>query len=408
MKIGLIRETKDPVDNRVALDPEQAALLKRRYPNLDILVAPSPNRAFTDEEYRQEGITVTEDLSGCDLLLGVKEAALPSLLAGQHYVFFGHFAKQQAYNLPLLQTMIQKGISFSDYEYMVDAEGKRVCAFGWWAGIVGVYYTLRGYGLRTGRYTLPEPSHTFSVAQIKACLEAIELPHVKMVLTGGGRVAHGARFILEDIGALILPPGAYLQADASEGFVSTNIGSEELVRPRGGAGLVDKTDFYAHPERYESDFMRFARSSDILVSCHYWEPGEPVCLPPEAYLDPGFRIRMIGDITCDIQGSIYSTLRPSTHAAPFYDYNPVTGKEEPAFSSDRNVTVMAVDTCPNAIPRETSHYFGEMLIEHVLSPMAEGHYPAVLERATILKEGKLTQHYQYLEDFANGRTKPER
>ena len=399
MKIGLLQETKRPFDNRVALDPQEASMLKRQYPSLDICVQSSQHRAFPDAAYEKEGITVQKDVSDCDLLLGIKEVSLSSLSKGGHYVFFGHFAKQQLYNRPLLLALMEKKITFSDYEYMVDEQGRRVCAFGWWAGVVGVYYTLRGYGLRTGFYFLPEPDPDFTVARIIEILRAVELPRVKMVLTGRGRVARGARYLLQEIGADILPVDTFLAKDAVERLSCTFAYIDELVRQKSGAGPVDIDEFHLHPERYESNFQRFARSSDILVCCHFWDPAAPVYLKPEEYRDPLFRIRMIGDITCDIAGSICSTLRASTHDAPFYDYNPFTEQEEPAFSSVDNVTVMAVDTCPNALPRETSHFFGEMLIEHIIRPLAEGRVSAALERSTILHAGQFTPNFKYLESF---------
>lgn len=156
MKIGIIKETKIPVDNRVALTPSQVALLNEQYPNHNIVVQSSDIRAYTDEEYRQNGVEIVDDLSDCDVLFGIKEARIESLIPNKHYIFFGHIAKMQSYNRPLIQAMIEKKLTFSDYEYLVDDDNQRVCAFGWWAGVVGVYYTLRGYGLRSKLYTLPE------------------------------------------------------------------------------------------------------------------------------------------------------------------------------------------------------------------------------------------------------------
>ena len=400
MKIGLLRETKTPVDQRVILDPEQAAMLERQYPDLEIRVQTSRDRAFSDKEYLEAGIKVVDDISDCDLLFGIKEAAIDTLLPGKNYVFFGHFAKRQAYNLPLLQALIKNKATFSDYEYMVDERGRRVCAFGWWAGIVGVYYTLRGYGLRTGLFSLPVADANLTVDRIRQFLRSVDLPHVKMLLTGHGRVARGAKYILQAIGAKIISVDEYLAVDNVDRFSCAFAYIDSLVRPRSGAGPVDVPEFHQHPERYESDFLKFARTTDILVCCHFWDPTAPVYLTRAHYRTPGFRIQMIGDITCDIDGSIQSTLRSSTHKEPYYDYNPQTELEEPAFSSSRNVTVMAVDTCPNALPRETSHYFGEMLVEQVIRPMLEKEESFVLSRATILKEGRLTPRFSYLNDFA--------
>ena len=397
IKIGLLRETKNPVDNRVALSPQQASSLKKQYPGVDILAQASDIRAFTDEEYRKEGIRVVEDLSECDLLLGIKEAAIDSLLPGKHYVFFGHFAKGQEYNIPLLQALHGLQTSFSDYEYMVDERGRRVCAFGWWAGVVGVYYTLQGYGLRTGLYTLPKPDAHFTLAHLIELLKAVELPPVKMLLTGRGRVALGAEYLLREAGIRVVPVATYLKEDVVDEMTCTFAYIDDLVLPKEGGDTVSIAEFHAHPERFKSNFQRFTETTDLWVPCHFWSPGAPVYLSKEDYRRPGFRIRMIGDITCDIEGSVQSTLRASTHGDPFYDYNPVTEQEEPAFSSDENITVMAVDTCPNALPRESSHFFGEMLIEHVLRPLCEGHESPVFARATILQAGRLTPHFSYLQ-----------
>lgn len=400
MKIGLLRETKDPVDNRVALTPGQAAALMARYPAVSVVAQASPIRAYADAEYGSAGVPVVEDLSDCDLLLGIKEAAIGSLLAGRHYVFFGHLAKMQPYNRPLLQAMIRRGITFSDYEYMVDEAGERVCAFGWWAGVVGVYLTLRGYGLRTGAYALPAPDRQFTLEKLRQHLQAIELPKVKVLVTGGGRVATGARYILDEIGAVGLPTDAYLAVREVDRLTYTLADADALVRPLAEGQGFSFAHFKQHPQLYRSDFRRFAAASDLLVCGHFWAPGEPVYLTPDDFLAPDFRIRLIGDITCDIQGSIQSTLRASTHEAPYYDYDPLTRSEAPAFSSPRHVTVMAVDTCPNALARDTSAYFGDRLVEQVLTPLLEQGASAVLDRSTILADGRLTPSFAYLSSFA--------
>lgn len=406
MKIGLLRETKIPVDNRVALSPAQAARLQTCYPGVTVVAQASAIRAFADDEYRAADIQVVEDVSDCDLLLGIKEASVGTLLPERHYVFFGHLAKMQLGNRPLLHAMIRRRITFSDYEYMVDGQGIRVCAFGWWAGVVGVYDTLRGYGLRTGLFELPEPDPHFTLDRLKKNLRAIDLPPVKMVLTGRGRTAKGAQYILEEIGADILPVEDYLAAGSVDRLTCTFAYIDSLVQPVDGSAFVSVADFHAHPSRYTSHFMRFAKASDILVCCHYWGIEDPVYLSEADYRTPGFRIRMIGDVTCDIKGSVKSTLRASTHMDPFYDYNPLTEQEERAFSSAGNITVMAVDTCPNALPRDASDYFGARFCEYVLEPLLRGEDSSVLRRSTILREGQLTPGFQYLSDFADDRFLP--
>ena len=401
MKIGLIRETKIPEDNRVALTPSHLAELQRSFPQDEFVVQSSDIRAYSDETYRKAGVRVTHNVDDCDILFGIKEADIRTLIPNKHYFFFGHIAKMQAYNRPLLQTLMAKHITFSDYEYLVDDDNRRVCAFGWWAGIVGTYYTLRGYGLRHHLYELPKPDKHFTLEKLTQALKSVELPHIKVLVTGNGRVSHGAQHILETIGAVRLTEEQFL-ADMHVDHLSFCSADADRLVTRNDGEEFSWDDFIHHPTAYRSDFMRWARKADVLVSAHFWAPEAPVYLSQENLADPTLRIRFIGDVTCDIQGSIKSTLRASTHNDPFYDYNPQNGKEEPAFSNDSNISVMAVDTCPNALALDTSAYFGDMLMQHVLVPLLKREHSNIIQRATILEDGKLTPPFAYLEPFAKG------
>lgn len=401
MKIGLIRETKIPEDNRVALTPSHLAELQRSFPQDEFVVQSSDIRAYSDETYRKAGVRVTDNVDDCDILFGIKEADIRTLIPNKHYFFFGHIAKMQAYNRPLLQTLMAKHITFSDYEYLVDDDNRRVCAFGWWAGIVGTYYTLRGYGLRHHLYELPKPDKHFTLEKLTQALKSVELPHIKVLVTGNGRVSHGAQHILETIGAVRLTEEQFLADGPINALSFCSADADRLVTRNDGEEF-SWDDFIHHPTAYRSDFMRWARKADVLVSAHFWAPEAPVYLSQEDLADPTLRIRFIGDVTCDIQGSIKSTLRASTHDEPFYDYNPQTGKEEPAFSNDSNISVMAVDTCPNALALDTSAYFGDMLMQHVLVPLLKREHSNIIQRATILEDGKLTPPFAYLEPFAKG------
>lgn len=405
MKIGLIRETKIPEDNRVAMTPKQAYDLEQRFPGLKIMVQSSPTRAYSDKEYEDAGLTVCDDVSGCDVLFGIKEAAIDTLIPNRHYFFFGHIAKFQEYNRPLLQSFLKKDLTFTDYEYLVDENGQRLVAFGWFAGIVGCYYTLRGWGMRKGTYTLPAPHLHLTKEEIIDNLRKISIGNIKILVTGTGRVSHGAQYILDSIGVRKVSIEEYLQITTPAEPIYCVAAVDELVKPRNGEVAFEFADFCKNPGNYESDFARFAKSTDILLSCHFWEHDQPVYLDWEDYTKPDFRIRMIGDITCDIQGSIKSTLRSSTHADPFFDYNPQTRSEQPAFSADSNVTVMAVDTCPNALPRETSEFFGGKLIEEVLTEMIDKGTDdtEIVDRATIVREGELNTPFKYLSEFAAGK-----
>ncbi len=399
MKIGLIRETKVPEDNRVALTPKHLAELQRSFPQDDFVVQASETRAYSDEAYRNAGVQVAENVDDCDILFGIKEADIRTLIPNKHYFFFGHIAKMQAYNRPLLQALIAKRITFSDYEYLVDDDNRRVCAFGWWAGVVGTYYTLRGYGLRHHLYELPKPDKHFTLEKLTQALKSVELPHIKLLVTGNGRVSHGAQYLLEALDATRLTAEQFLADMPVSRLSFCAVDANHLVA-RNDDGAFSWEHFTQNPTAYHSDFMHWARQADVLVCAHFWAPEAPVYLSQENLADPALRIRFIGDITCDIQGSIQSTLRASTHAEPYYDYNPATGQEEPAFSNDSNISVMAVDTCPNALALDTSAYFGDMLMQHVLTPLLKREHSNIIQRATILENGALTPHFAYLQSFA--------
>ncbi len=399
MRIALIKETKVPVDNRVALSPRQVADLNRRFPKHTIVVQASNVRAFSDDEYCAEGVPVVSRVDDCDILFGIKEANIESLIPNKRYFFFGHIAKMQEYNRPLLQAFIQKRITFCDYEYLVDDNNIRVCAFGWWAGVVGVYYTLRGYGLKHKLFDLPKPDIRFTLDKLLASLKAVELPKVKLMVTGAGRVSQGARYVLDNIGAKSMTEGEYLSTDTVDSLSYCYADADRLVKRRDG-GAFTWQDFTRNGQEYESDFLRWARNTDVLICAHFWSPDAPVYLNEEDLRRWDMRVRMIGDITCDIKGSIKSTIRPATHADPYYDYNPVTEQEEYAFSSPDNISVMAVDTCPNALAMDTSEYFGKMLIEYVLNPILMGVDSEIVNRSMILKGGILTPRFDYLTEFS--------
>lgn len=401
MKIALIKETKIPVDNRVALSPHQVAELNKAYPAHRIVVQASDIRAFSDEEYRAEGVEVVDDVSDADILFGIKEAKVESLIPDKQYFFFGHIAKMQEYNRPLLQAFMQKHITFCDYEYLVDDNNLRVCAFGWWAGVVGVYYTLRGYGLKYKLYDLPKPDRRFTLDRLLENLKRVRLPRVRLLVTGAGRVSHGAQYVLENIGARKMTEEAYLSDIPVDTLSYCVADVDRLVKRKDGVAF-SWDDFTHNAAEYESDFLRFARKTDVLVCAHFWGPDAPVYLSEEDLRGSDMRIRMIGDVTCDIKGSIKSTVRPATHDDPYYDYNPLTGQDEPAFSSESNISVMAVDTCPNALALDTSEYFGKMLVQHVFEPLLKGEHSEVIQRSMILKDGELTPRFNYLTAFAKG------
>ena len=259
---------------------------------------------------------------------------------------------------------------------------------------------LRGYGLKHKLYELPKPDRRFTLDQLLESLKSIQLPKIKLLVTGAGRVSQGVQFVLDKIGAYKMTEEAYL----SDNLISTlsySIADVDRLVKRKDGGMFSWENFTHNAKEYKSDFMRWAKKTDVLICAHFWGPDAPVYLNEEDFRDKNMRIRMIGDVTCDIKGSVKSTVRPATHDAPYYDYNPFTEREEPAFSSDNNITVMAVDTCPNALAMDTSEYFGEMLIKHVFEPMLKGEQSDVVDRSMILKDGRLTERFGYLKEFAD-------
>ncbi|HBB90488.1 MAG TPA: alanine dehydrogenase [Bacteroidales bacterium] len=399
MKIGLLRETKTPPDRRVALPPVQAAALMRMYPGLQIMVQSSPIRCFSDEEYLQEGVTVQEELKDCDLLIGIKEVKIPALIEDKQYLFFAHVAKKQVYNKPLLKALLEKRIILSDYEYFTDTHGIRLIAFGRWAGIIGAYNGIRAWGLKTGRFMLKAANSCYDRQEMDDQLKGLDLGPVRILVTGGGRVAHGAMETLDKLTVPVVSHREYCE-EPRRTPVICRIDPEHYTERIDGVPF-DFAHFCNDPQAYRSRFRRFYPSTDLFLAAHFWDPLSPRLWEPEEMLSEEFRIRVISDISCDINGAVPSTIRSSKIAEPFYDFDPVSWSEKPPFSDARNVTVMAIDNLPGELPRDASEEFAGILIERIM-PCLQGDDPdQVVERATITRDGALTERFRYLQDFVD-------
>ena len=403
IKIGIIKETKTPVDNRVLFSPEQMLRIQRLYPNIEFKVQSSDIRVIADDEYRQAGFEVADDMSDCDYLVGIKEAKPETLIPHKHYFFFGHVAKEQPYNRELFKSMLERKITFSDYEYLVDERGHRLCAFGYWAGVVGVYNTLRLYGLKYGYYDLPitDVNFTYEVLlkRLKSVLAILDSHNVRIVVTGNGRVARGAISVLDEVGVSRVSVEDYL-AGKGNGAVYCQALLKHTVGRADDIEMYDRDDFHHNPSKYVSRFDRFAACSDVLITCHYWDNAAPVYMTPELIASEKNRIRVIGDISMDIKGSVASTIRAATHAEPFYEVTRDGLQEVPLFSDPDNISVEAVDTLPNALPREASAEFGDAFIEHVIPLLAGRLNNDVMHRATIVTNGMINAPFVYLADYA--------
>lgn len=400
MKIGLIREGKTPPDARVLLAPDQVARLVKEQQR-QVVVQPSGVRTFKDGEYQAAGISLQEDLSDCDLLLGIKEVPVDMLIPGKTYCFFSHTIKKQAYNRKLLRAVLDKRIRLIDYEVLTDDHGKRVIAFGFFAGMVGAHNGLWAYGKRTGRLSLPRLKDVYDYAEAKAVYDATEFPAIKIVLTGTGRVATGAAKVLDDMGIAKVSHKDFLDKSYPHA-VYTQLECRHYVRHKTDPHF-DKQHFYRHPTEYVSSFEPYTRVADLMINGIYWDNDAPAFFTQQDMAAPDFKIEVIADVTCDIApvSSIPATLRASTIAEPLFGYDPTTGQEtQPGL--EHVIDMMTIDNLPSELPRDASTAFGEMFIEHVLPEFGEAH-SRMLERATIAKDGHLGRYFHYLQDYVDGK-----
>ena len=396
--IGLICEGKTPPDKRVPLTPKKCVEAQATFPGLRIVVQSSPIRSYRDQEYRDLGIEVRDDVSGCDVLMGVKEVPIDQLIPNKTYLFFSHTVKKQPANRKLLQAVLKKNITLIDYEMLTNEQGERIVAFGRYAGIVGAYNGLLTYGRKHGLYDLKPAYQCVDMDDMQEEFFKVKrLPPIKMAVTGSGRVAQGALEVLDRMGIRRVSVYDYLYLTFNEP-VYTQLRSSDYNRRRDGR-VWDTPDFHRNPQAYESTFSLFLPVTDLLIACAYWHPAAPKLFEIDDLYRPDFRINTIADVTCDIDGSIPVTLRASTIAVPAYDFSLETKELEPAYSRPENLTVMAVDNLPCELPRNASRDFGRQLIDNVLPHLVGTDADAVIARATIARAGDLTERYQYLADY---------
>lgn len=397
MNIGIIREGKNPPDRRAPFSPAQLKNLSERYPDeLTFVVESSPDRSFSDQEYRDAGIRVSEDISDAEVFFGVKEVPVSKLIPEKTYFFFSHTIKKQRYNRALLRTILERNIRLVDYEVLKDQEGNRVVAFGRWAGIVGAYNAFWTYGKKTALYDIKRASACRDLSELKAELKKVQLPPIKIVVTGSGRVGSGVKEILSLLNIPEVETHEFLHLYFEEP-VFTVLSSSDYNRRKADGGY-DREEFYTSPEKYESHFLKFAEAGEMLIAAAYWSPEAPRLFRLEDINSPDFGLSVIADVTCDIGGSIPTTLRASTILDPVYDVDRATGSEIPAFGSQTSISVMAIDNLPCELPRESSLEFGKQLEQWVIPALLEENAP-ILERATVARDGDLTLEFMYLREF---------
>ena len=400
MKIGIIKERKTPPDRRVVFTPEQLAELEKTYKDLHFIVEPSDIRIFSDEAYKKHGLKVDSDLSGCEVLLGVKEVPIEALIPNKSYFFFSHTIKKQSYNRDLLKAILDKNIILYDHEVITGKKGNRLIGFGRYAGLVGTYNGFRLLGQRHQSFDLPKVENLPDLKAVLKELDQITIPHLKILLTGFGKVARGAKEILDHLKIKEVSVEDYLNK-SFEVPVYTNANVMDYNKRKDGrAG--DMYEFFKDPTPYESDFMKLAKVSDLFIAGHFYGDDAPYLFTRENAKHPDFNIKLVADISCDIDGPVASTIRPSTIAEPFYAYDPQTESEVDALDKEA-IGVMAVDNLPCELPKDASEGFGEMFAKHVIPAFFNTDQDGVLERAQMTKNGQLTERYKYLQDFVDAK-----
>ena len=396
MKIGIIRETKTPPDSRVPFTPKQCKHILSKYPEVKILVQPSPSRSYKDEEYLAEGIPMKEDISDCDVLLGVKEVKMEALIPNKQYFFFSHTIKEQAYNKELLQTILKKKIQICDYETITNDDGNRVIAFGRWAGIVGAHNGIKVWGSRKGLFNLPAMHSCKDFEEAQKSYKDLNLGPLKIILTGNGRVSNGSAEVLKLMKIRKVLAKDFLSEDFDEP-VYCQLNTGKLFAREDGRFT---TKFYRDPSGYHSVVAPYLTKANMLINGIYWDNRAPAFFSKEDMKKDDFRLEVIADITCDIapDASIPSTLEAATIEHPAFGYD-VMKEEKCALHGKGVVDMMTVDNLPNELPRDASEDFGKQFLEFVLPELLKESSEMIYRASITTKSGELNKPYLYLTDY---------
>jgi saccharopine dehydrogenase (NAD+, L-lysine forming) len=396
--IGLLREGKIPADNRVALTPAQCKWIQKNAPQVRVVVQTSANRCYSDKEYRLAGVEVLEDMADCNILLGIKEVPVNDLLAGKTYLFFSHTKKQQAVNRRMFQSILQKKITLIDYECLEHDDGQRILGFGFFAGVVGAHNGMMAYGRRTGLYQLDRVYGQHSFHELIHTYFGLRLPAIKVAVTGSGRVAHGVLEVMNLLEVVEVEPEEFLERNFAYPVFTQLKGASLYEHAHGDA--YHRDHFHQHPQDYRCTFLPFTRTTDILMNGIYWDRNMPRLFEWQHLADAGFRIQTIADITDDREGSVPCNLGDSPMEDPVYGVDKKSrGRTAPYLPG--SIDVMAVGNLPNELPRDASRYFGQQLIKYVLDDLLRGG-SAIIERATMVRDGQLTPPYHHLAEYAAG------
>ena len=401
--VGILRETRID-DSRTPLTPIHIEKLKKKYSNINFVVQPSKNRAYQDNEYNNTGAIISEDLSKCDIIFGVKEIDPINIIQNKTYIFFSHTYKLNTETLvnaqgtpgmdkkKLLKSIIEKKVKLIDYENIRDPKGSRYLGFGRFAGIVGCFNTLNLYLAYNRFNSLGRAYKINNYERLKYNISKVIFPKFKLLITGDGRVAKGVIELLKQTNIVQVNKHEYLNSEINEP-VFCNLETCDYVSCP-SKNNFDLSHFVNHPKSYISLALPYLKLTDVFISAHYWEPSSPKIFEKK-HLKELKKLKVIGDITCDVDGSVPSTIKSTSIDEPNFYLDKKTMIE--TRKSHDTIGIMAVDNLPSELPRESSLEFGDGIIQHVLPFLIENDDGRILN-ATIAKEGYFLEKYSYLND----------
>ena len=404
--VGIIKESRID-DFRTPLAPIHIKQLKGKYPNIKFIVQPSNLRSYDNNEYEKCGARISEDLSQCDIIFGVKEIEPKLLLANKTYVFFSHTYKLNTEALinaqgtpgmdkkELLKTIIKKQIKLIDYENIRDQKGLRYLGFGRFAGIVGCFNTLNLILLINNHKGIERAYKINNYEKLCQNIKKISFPKIKLLVTGDGRVARGVIELLKKTNIRQINKEEFLKSEINEP-VFCNLQTKDYLT-NSLKKSFDLSHFINFPSDYSSSALPYLKKSDVFISAHYWDPNSPKIFEKNQ-LNQLSKLKIIGDITCDVDDSVPTTIKSTTIEDPFFYINRETMKE--AETNNKNLCVMAVDNLPSELPRDSSLEFGDGIVNHVIPHIIEKDDGRILN-ATITENGHFLSKYQYLKNYIN-------
>ena len=397
--IGIIRESRND-ENRTPLVPEHIKKYKESNPNINFIIQPSNSRCFSDEEYELCGAKINENLNECSIIFGVKEIDPNILINNRTYLFFSHTFKinKQQKNIEkhkkdLLLSILNKKITLIDYENIRGKNGTRCLGFGRFAGIVGCYNTLNLLLKVLGKQSLASAYKINDYERLVLNLKNLYFPKTKILVTGDGRVAKGVIELLNLTNIKAVSKKDFLEKKFDQP-IFCNLETKDYVTNNSSTNF-NLEHFINNPQDYSSSALQYLKETNILISAHYWDPSAPKIFENEDLKDLQ-NLKIVGDITCDINGSIPTTIRSTTIEEPNYWIERYNLKE--IDENNDGIAVMAVDNLPSELPRDSSTEFSEGIIKEVLPFLLKEDDGRILN-GTITTDGSFLEKYNYLNDY---------